>query len=259
MPGPISVYDGNAYAGDAQIGHLGVGADRLITFATDLDVTGRTTPTSSSEITRVRLVRGVLVTETRETLRTDYAFENGAARDRTIWIEHPNRAEYAEVTPEPVEVTDAARRFELRVPAGESAKLSVAEQRAASSTARLLDTRENFLAVQIRAGRASPELLEVFRRAGQIQDRALVAERTIGELEAERGAIASDQSRIRENLARVDRSSEQGAQLAARYIAKLTEQETRLDAIVDQIARLRGEAAAAREELTRYLESQSVN
>jgi hypothetical protein len=38
MPGPVSVYDGNAFAGDATIGYVGAGDDRMIAFGVDLDM-----------------------------------------------------------------------------------------------------------------------------------------------------------------------------------------------------------------------------
>lgn len=254
MPGPIAVYDADTYAGDAQIAHIAPKADRLIAYATDLDVTGTTTPDMTTVVTRLRLVRGVLITDQKETLTTEYAFKNESARARTIWVEHPRRDEYDQVSPEPAELTPAARRFELGVKAREGATLKVTEGRVLSSSASLLDTDENFLAYHVRNGQASAQVLEVFREAGRIQGRAQQAERRVAEADREREEIGRDQARIRENLGRVDRNSD----LGQRYLRTLNDQETRLEAIRGERSQAEDEARRLREELTAFLESKSV-
>ncbi|MBC7772294.1 MAG: hypothetical protein H7210_07360, partial [Pyrinomonadaceae bacterium] len=63
IPGPITVFDGSqnksAYAGDAQIGHVGPGDKRLLAYAVDLDVAVLTSPETTSNLTRVRIINGV--------------------------------------------------------------------------------------------------------------------------------------------------------------------------------------------------------
>src|SRR5690606_8711956 len=90
MPGPISVYDGAAYAGDAQIGHVGAGDTRLLSYAVDLDVKVTTEEAQTSEINSINISGGVLVQTMRRESRTTYTLANNdEGRDRTVILEHP--------------------------------------------------------------------------------------------------------------------------------------------------------------------------
>src|SRR5690606_24603992 len=60
MPGPISVYDGGAYAGDAQIGHVPAGDKRLLAYAVDLDVVSLVNDESTSDVRQIKLVDGLV-------------------------------------------------------------------------------------------------------------------------------------------------------------------------------------------------------
>ncbi|MDX2018251.1 MAG: hypothetical protein SFY95_11530, partial [Planctomycetota bacterium] len=60
LPGPIAVFDSAAYAGDAQIGHIGAGDKRLLAYAVDLDVAARVENSGSADLTKLRIVRGLI-------------------------------------------------------------------------------------------------------------------------------------------------------------------------------------------------------
>src|SRR5581483_8728850 len=63
MQGPITVFDGGAYAGDARIDDLQPGTERLISYALDLDTeVAPEYKNSPDELVSVRIVKGVVWT-----------------------------------------------------------------------------------------------------------------------------------------------------------------------------------------------------
>lgn len=256
MPGPISVYDGAAYAGDAQIGHVGAGDTRLLSYAVDLDVKANTERRQTSEINSIQISGGVLVQTTRHEATTVYALANNdQQRDRTVILEHPKQGGWELVQPdEPAEQTDALYRFEAELEAGETGRVTVTLGRTERSQTALVSADINWLAQMVRRGKVSDEVLEAVRGAAAIQQRINDAERAIAELDRERNAITADQSRIRENMRTVDQRSE----LYQRYLTTLNEQETRLEEIEQQRRELQAELEQARAELREYLNGLNV-
>ena len=68
-------------------------------------------------------------------------------------------------------------------------------------------------------------------------------------LEARASEISNDQSRIRQNMDRLDRTSE----LYKRYVKKFTDQEDEVDKLRTQIRELTGQETQLRKSLDEYL------
>jgi len=257
MPGPISVYDGNAYAGDAQIGHVSEGDQRLISYAVDLAVDARSETTQSGRVETVRIVNGVIEQITRSVRADAYSFENNdKGRARTILIEHPRQPGWDLIEPEkPVQTTDSHLRFELDVAAGEAAKLIVRQERVQRSRYELTGYDLETLLRYQRMGRASERVVEAFREAVRLRDLIEQSRQAVERLEAERETITRDQSRIRQNMASVDSNSD----LYRRYVSKLSEQETRLETIGQELDAARSTLAERERALEQYLRDLDVD
>ncbi|MFG0282834.1 MAG: hypothetical protein ACF8R7_00290 [Phycisphaerales bacterium JB039] len=257
MPGPISVFDGAAYAGDSQIGHVGAGDKRLLSYAVDLDVKVTTEDSGTSEIDSIRISGGVLVqTTSRESTTTYTLANNDEQRGRTVILEHPKLGGWTLVKPEKIaEETDSLYRFEAELPAGEAGKVDVVQTRTERSQTALVSADINWLAQMVRRGKVSDAVLEAVRKAANFQSRINEAERQIAELDRERDAISADQGRIRENMKTIDSRSE----LYQRYLTKLNDQETRLEEIRQVRGEQQAEADQARRELADYLRNLNVS
>lgn len=124
--GPISIFAGDSYRGDAIVGHWPAGEKRLISYAIDsqLKVSWK------SEETPLEYL-GVLVTDddelvfvTRESLKGAYIVDNRSPASRTCWIEHPRFDEWSLIAPSKVAEESADRyRLEIEVDAGKQASL----------------------------------------------------------------------------------------------------------------------------------------
>ncbi len=256
MPGPIAVFDGAAYAGDAQIGHVPAGDKRLLAYAVDLDVAATTTDRGASSVRQVRIVDGLIEQTTQQQHTVEYAFENkDREQGRTIIVEHPRLEGWELVdTAEPKERTQDTLRFEVSAKANDTAKLAVTQQIVQSQRLELLSYDLPTLLAHQQAGRASAKVVEAFREAARRQALVQEAERTIARLQNERNEINTDQQRVRQNMQTVDRQSD----LYTRYVKRLSDQETRLEQIGAEITQATNERERLRAELAAYLRSLNV-
>ncbi len=117
--GPVTLFDGGAYAGDARMEDVSPGETRLISYAVDLSVQGdRKTRGAGGVQTSLALHRGVLTVTRRTRTETAYSFKSQAAGPRTLLIEQSYGAKDVLVQPAKAdERTSDVLRFTLPYPA----------------------------------------------------------------------------------------------------------------------------------------------
>jgi len=256
LPGPISVFDGGSYAGDAQIGHVPRGDKRLLAYSLDLDVNASREDTGSQALRSVRIVKGFLEVSHATRNATTYTFNNkDLARARTVIIEHPKTPGWSlESDAKPTETTDTLYRFELAIEPGKTASKAIEQSYINMQTLQLTSVDLDTMLAFQKSGKVSDKVLEAFREAARRQGVISTITEQIASLEKERADISVDQTRIRENLKNIDRQSE----LYTRYIKKLNEQETRLEAITTELAGARERLAKAQVDLNTYIGNLNV-
>jgi hypothetical protein len=260
LPGPLAVFDGSegksAYAGDAQIGHIGQGDKRLLAFAVDLDVSALTESTSNSNITKLRIVEGMFEQTVKTESKTSYAFKNAdEKRARTIIVEQTKYPGWTLTKPEKAaEVTQSLYRFEVPVAPGKADSLVVAQERIESQRVGLTNYDMATLVQFHTNGKLSDKVMDTMRDLGRRQGEIAQAERDVQELDRQIGEINQDQSRIRENMARIDKTS----QLYTRYMTKLSDQETRLEELNDTRKKAQAKLEGLRKDLNDYIRSLNV-
>lgn len=257
LPGPISVYDAGAYAGDAQIAHTPGGAERLLAYALDSQMEIDSEQSYSSEVMSFALSsNGLVERRTRQTSTTTYALNNiDEKRERTVLIEHPRMGGGWEYIGDlkPVERTDRYDRFEVTVKAGEAGELVLRQQRVDRTMTALTGADLQDLLAYAARGKASEEVVEAVRRAGQFQAQINTLEQRLNELRRDVQSIESDQGRIRSNMGSIDRNSD----LYRRYMTRLNEQEDELEQLRNRIEQTEQSLLEARRQLSQYLESLS--
>ncbi|MFO0833838.1 MAG: hypothetical protein U0638_02620 [Phycisphaerales bacterium] len=256
LPGPISVFDGAAYAGDAQIGHIAPGDRRLLAYAVDLDVVASLEESSTSDVRKLKIVDGLLQQTTTTRTTQKYTFTNkDTARERTVVVEQARMMGWTLVEPQkPSDQTEVLYRFDVPIAAGGNSPLSITSEITQGQNMQLLSYDLNTLLQYSKNGKASDKVVEAFREAGKRQAAIQDVERTIAKLDAERNELTQDQGRIRENMGRVDQSS----QLYRKYMQKLTDQEERMDKLVTELDAARKSLTAAQSNLAEYLRGLNV-
>jgi hypothetical protein len=251
MQGPITVFDGGVYAGDAKIEDLPPKSTRLISYALDLET--EVAPLSKSEpdqLVSVKIFKGVLHAMRKYTRAQEYTVKNSGRRAKTVLIEQPLDPNWTLVSPkEPAEKTRDMYRFTVEAKPGEPAKLVVQEERIESQQIAILNLDDNSIRIYISSPVVSQKvkdaLQEVIKRKHELA--LLVAERQ--RLEQRIREIDQDQARIRQNMAQLDRNSE----LYKSYVADFTAQEVEIKKLRAQIAALVDKEAGARKALDEYL------
>ncbi|MFN7019829.1 MAG: hypothetical protein ACK4WH_00700 [Phycisphaerales bacterium] len=251
LPGPIAVFDGAAYAGDAQINHIAKGDKRLISYALDLDVAVITKPQSDSTVRRVRIVDGLIVQTVTSSNAVSYAFDNkDAKRGRTIIVEHPRYEGWTLKEPaKAAEETATQYRFEVEVEPGKARTFSVVQERTDSQSVSVTSIDMETVLAYHKNGKLSDAVLKAVQDVGRKQGEINATEREIAELDRQRAEIDAEQGRIRENMGRIERTS----QLYTRYMTKLSDQENQLESMREARKDLQKRLETQRQALAEFL------
>ena len=251
MQGPVTVYDAGGYCGDARIEDMAPGSERLLSYAVDLDVevVPRAEP-RPDEIVSVRLAKGTLVASRRLARARKLEVKNSGVTPVKLLVEHPLEPGWKLVKPEKADETTRDRyRFAVAAEPGKPAAVEIAEEMTIDQTLAITNLDDAAILLYSRARTTSPavreSLAEVIRRKQEIE--RLVREK--GEREQEINAIGQEQARIRENMGRLERTSD----LYTRYVQKFSQQEGRIEALRTEIAQRQAQEQQTRRELDDFL------
>lgn len=256
LAGPVTVFDGASYAGDAQIDHLSPGEKRLLSYAVDLDVEVDNATTSTSRMTDVRINRGVLRV-THATMYTQaYTLKNKSQRDRIVIVEHPFNSQRELVEPEQFEEKiPSLYRFRVNVPTGKTHTLNVRERHTTLQSISLLQQQVGSFQAFITNSEIKLEVRKALERAAALKNRLSEAETLLAQQTAELREIQDGQERLRQNLTAVGADTT----LGKRYLARLNEDEDNIERLQRDIAQTRTLINERRAELQHYLDNLDVN
>jgi hypothetical protein len=255
MGGPVTVFDSGAYAGDAQLGHIGPGEDTLLSFAVDLSVLADATGSSDQRITSVKVVRGVMHVTHRRVYEQTYVFENNGQSDRLIMVEHPIVSGRNLVEPSDYdEKTENVYRFRVPVDAGVKGEFVVREQQPVVEQISILNSSEDVLKWYVTSSHVSGDVREALERAMDMRQEIAQIQTRRNDATSELNSIKQGQSRLRENLASVGAESA----LGQRYLTRLAEEEDRIEVLEEQIRALTGELYTAQNRLSDFLDALTI-
>jgi hypothetical protein len=251
MGGPITLFEAGSYAGDAQIDSLPAGAERLVSFALDLET--EVAPAARSvpdRLVAVRIARGTLTSTVTYRREKVYTAKVRGLRGRELLIEHPASADWTLVEPkQPEERTRDLYRFLVRLPVGGAQELLVAEERQAEQTVAVSNVSDELIAVYLKnpvvSQKVKDALSGVSRRKAELADTL----RQRQEQERRAQSIRTEQGRIRQNMDSLSRDSA----LYKRYVSQLDAQETELAGFLTEIDRLAKKEMEQRKALEEFI------
>jgi len=229
--GPVTVFEGSTYAGDARVLDIQPNEERLIAYAIDLgtEVIPQYGP-GSTAITSVKANKGIITTVRKFREVRDYKITNRSGTDRVLLIEHPNRTNqgYKVVeTAKPTEETAELFRFQTPVAAGKSAEFKVVEERNLSETILLSSLPDDRILFFLGLNEASPALKAKLKEALAVKAKWDAVRRDLQQVSAALQAITVDQDRIRKNL----KETPKEAPVFDTWLKKLSDQEKEIDAL----------------------------
>jgi hypothetical protein len=255
--GPITVYDGGSYAGDALLEFLNRDEKRLISWGEDLSVTGTSSVSSTRTVTAVSISGGVMTLNRRQSIEKTYRFKNTGPEAKTIVVEHPITSGAALAEPQNYdEATAAAYRFIREIPPGTGAageaELRVREEIPLSQQISLASLTPAALLSYSTNQEIPADIRASLARAVELRRNVEDAERTRAETEARKNAQAAEQDRFRRNLEAAGNETPQGQE----YLRRLTALDTEIDRLNGDLEQQRAgllEAQAAYEGYLRNL------
>ena len=255
--GPVTVYDGGAYAGEALMETLKAGDKRLISYAVDLGT--RVTEAFGSKQAVVREIhasRGILTTKSAAEETRTYTARNVDQKSKTLIIEHPLRPGYELLNQKPMEKTATAYRFEVALAPGASAELPVSEERVYEQTASVTNLTPDMLLTYIRnrdlSAAARGQLQRIADQKAQLAEAGLAA----NDAEKQIRDLTSDEERIRRNIQSLNNISGQQQQVQ-NYARQLDAHEQQLAGLRDHQADLQRRQSALQTELNRQIDALS--
>ena len=231
--GPITVYDGGAYGGEALMETLKAGDKRLISYAVDLGTRITSAFDSKQAIVReLHASRGILTTKMAAEETRTYTIRNVDQKAKTLIVEHPLRPNYTLLNQKPAEKTPSAYRFEIQLAANATQEFPVSEERAFDQTYALTNLTPDIILTYVQnrslsdAGRAQLQRIAAQKTQIAENDRALADVRT------QINDLTSEEQRIRSNIQSLNAVSGQQQQVQS-YARQIDAHEQQLATLRD--------------------------
>jgi hypothetical protein len=249
--GPVTVFEGSTYAGDARILDLQKGERRLLSYAVDLGTEVLAVRTDDSgTLQAVKIVKGIIQTTTRVSEKKTYTVANRNDEARTLLIEHPHRTDFHLVKMDkPWETASDVLRFKVDVPAGKTVPYTVSEEKEVSSRIFLTNSDDQSIRILLNAPVTSPKVKDALEKAMNLKGKVSATQREIQQLERQLRDITTDQQRLRANL----REMPPTAEAYKRYLKKFDTQETQIEKFQAQIKELQNDEHAQRKDYEQFL------
>ena len=249
--GPITVFEGNNYAGDARILDLQPNEERLLSYAIDLGTEVNPVPASDNgKLTLVKAVKGILYTTTKVRETKTYTIVNRNEAERTVLIEHPVRNEFHLTAPEkPAEKASDFYRFQVKVKPGATEKQVVTEERTLNDRIQLTNLDDNTIRIFLKNPVTSAKVKHGLEEAMKLRWEMAKTQREMQELQRQLQTITNDQVRLRANL----KETPATAAVYKKYVEKLDQQETQIEKYQDDIKTLQATEHNQRKEFEDFL------
>ena len=251
MQGPVTVFDGGVYAGDARIPDLSPGSERLLSYAMDLDV--EIAPTADDRpqhLVSARIDKGVFIAQYKQSRMQSYTVKNSGHAAKTVLVEHPFEPQLKLIEPKaPTEKTRDMYRFAVTAKPGEVAKLKIEEEQSVREDVAISNLNDEAMRLYLSAKVVSEPVKEALREVVRRKSELAGLNRRKQQMEQEITTIGQEQERIRRNMESIGKNTD----LYNRYVKKFTDQEDQIEKHREEIRGLVQQVNQAQQALDEYL------
>lgn len=253
--GPVTVFDGGEYAGDALLEFLPENEKRLIAYGDDIEVSGTKSDYSIRDIETVTIADGILSILYKQVQTAVYGVKNTNAKERTVIIEHAKKAGFELAATDSLTETTADKyRFTLKVAGGGKAELKVEESRTYRNEKRLFEM-DSAAFVSYAANTALPDTVKkAFESIIKEKDTVVAAQKIQKDVQDRRTEAEKEQRRTRENLEAVGAETQQGKA----FLDKLLKLENELDTLKTEAAAAAERVKTAQEHFTVFIKALKI-
>jgi hypothetical protein len=263
MQGPITLFDANEYAGDAQIEDMAPATKRLITYALDLniEVVGADPDVEDEMVSAIKIGDGYVSATKKQKRKRAFTVKNSNADAREVLLEVDVDSGWKLISPKPAEQTRDVLRFSVNAKPGTPAKLEIVEEQTVSETVQMVVIdpfgkntssqfdREKAFRLVLTAKTLSPAIKAAVEQWREKQQAVAATEAKLTQKSNRIDEIGREQARIRPTLAQLREESD----LHRRYVTALTEQEDELKKLNAERTELAEKLLTQQSELQRFL------
>ncbi len=249
--GPITVYEGTMYAGDARILDLQKDERRLLSYAIDLGMEVQAVPHSDNGcIMSVKVVKGILYTTTKVKDSKTYTIANRNDTDRVVLLEHVKRTDFTLTSQDkPWETASDVYRFKVNAPAGKTIAYTVSEEKDFASSVTLTNSDDDGIRLIINQPVTSQVVKKALEQVLSLRGKLGDTQRELQQQERYLLSITNDQDRLRKNLKEMPPE----AVAYKRYLKKFDDQETEIERLQKLIKDLQDSEHAQRKSYEKFL------
>ena len=257
MQGPITVFEGSNYAGDARILDVEPNEERLISYAVDLGTEVNPVPSSDNgRLVQVKVVKGILHSQTKLRETKTYTIVNRNDAERLVLVEHPVRNDFhlTDDTSKPAETASDVYRFEVKVPAGKTVAQAVTEEKVINEQVQLTNSNDDQMRFFVNSTISSQKVKDGLKEALQLRFNQATTQNAIADKQRELKDITDDQARLRANLKEMPPT----AAAYKRYLDKFDAQETQIEKLQEDVKKMQGTESQQRKAFEDFLNNFSA-
>jgi hypothetical protein len=210
-----------------------------------LETTGK-----PEELVSVKITKGTMTSHRKFERTQTYTVKNSDGEKKTVLVEQMLEPQWKLIAPEkPSEKTRDRYRFAVTAEPGKPAKLVVVEEQSVSQQWALTNLDDNTIAYYLKAKVVSDEVKQALTQIVEKRQAIEKAKRDLAVLQSQVTVIEQEQTRIRQNMQQLDRTSD----LYARYIKKFGDQEDQVEQLRQQMVQADQRVARAQQDLDTFL------
>jgi len=245
--GPVTVYEGEIYAGEAMMDTLAPEEERMLPYAVALEVEVKVDREQHDALVAQSILRGVWTQERAYYASTSYRLVNKGDRAKTVVIEHPiSKAELVN-SPKPDNESRNFWRFSLELPARGTESLSLTEKTMLTDRNVFTHTNPDHILVLIDGVVGHREKPPVLEKLKENADKMKKLGERQTEIDSQVKALSNGQARLRENLKSLGNTEEE-KRLRSRYVSQLDAEETKIAEGKEELEKVREQFREAKEE-----------
>ncbi len=258
--GPISLYDGARFIGEAMLQLMKKGEKQRIPYAIDLGITvDKKLKSHSANIHKIEIKNNGVYQYNFYIKEETYTVQNKTKDEpKTVIIEHPIEQNYELFdTVEPFEKTKSYYRFKLNLPENTKQELVIKTRYVSQSIQQFQYVNTACIKQSLKLNLISKDENDYLKQMASLVLEKSTTESELNVARNNKVQIFNDQERLRQNILSLKKSTSE-SRLRDKYISKLLEQEDQLEELVIKIKELEQKKVDLEEKIVKLMRSQQV-
>jgi hypothetical protein len=254
--GPITVFEDDAYVGEAMLNTLKPDEEQLVSYSVELGCVVSIDPKSDKQnVHQARIMHGQMYLNHYELAHKTYIINNKTDRRLDFFLEHRfNRGWDLVDTPKPEERTEHFYRFRFEVPGKKIERFTVTERHQRTTTYTLQNTSREQIKLWLEKKYIDKNTLHSLESIIQLTEQVTQIERDIKAKEEAIKAVFENQERVRKNLQALGKTEDERS-LRERYIANLGDEEDKLAQYQAEIEALKAQKDSTEKNLNTQIKN----